>query len=104
MPHRNSSAVDDLDDAAQPRCPDCGVLMRDVPEGWVCPSFGHQNRADLLTDPMPNFDGHSIHGGEQLARVTTPHRDYRRHHAHVSTEGPAFGRESRRCALPGWGA
>ncbi|MET0888194.1 MAG: hypothetical protein ABWX92_17285 [Mycetocola sp.] len=53
----------DFDDALQPRCPDCGVLMRDVPDGWVCPSCGHKSTADPLTGPLPDFDGHSIHGG-----------------------------------------
>jgi rubredoxin len=62
MPQR-SKAVDDFDDAAQPRCPDCGVLTRDVPDGWVCPSCGHKSYAVPLTGPMPDFDGHSILGG-----------------------------------------
>jgi hypothetical protein len=56
-------AVDDFDDAVQPRCPDCGLLMRDAPGGWTCPSCRHNITADPLTDPMPDFEGRGIHGG-----------------------------------------
>jgi tRNA(Ile2) C34 agmatinyltransferase TiaS len=55
--------VDDFIDAEQPRCPECGVLMRDMPEGWVCPSCGHSITADPLTGPMPHSDGRGVRGG-----------------------------------------
>lgn len=53
---------DALDDGAQPRCARDGIVMRDTPGGWECPSCG----ARLLTrtDGRPaEFDGPSIHGG-----------------------------------------
>ncbi|MDT0185159.1 hypothetical protein Q9S36_33750 [Microbacterium sp. ARD31] len=31
---------DIFDAAAQPRCPECGTLLRDVPGGFLCPTDG----------------------------------------------------------------
>lgn len=56
--------MDLFDAAEQPRCPECGVVMRDVPGGWQCPSCGHANfpKLDRIVIPPP-FRGPSIHGG-----------------------------------------
>lgn len=55
-----------LDDVAQPRCPACGVVMRDDPRGFRCPSCGrledHSAELDAVVIP-PVFDGPSIGGG-----------------------------------------
>lgn len=46
----------------QPRCPSCGVLMRDEPGAYVCPACGE--RVALPPAPMPpHFEGDGIHGG-----------------------------------------
>jgi hypothetical protein len=58
--------MDDLDAGAQPRCPDDGTVMRDLPGGWAC---GECDRDfTVLGTPVetidpPGFDGPSIHGG-----------------------------------------
>ncbi|HWU30508.1 MAG TPA: hypothetical protein VN041_15610 [Microbacterium sp.] len=39
-----------------PRCPDDGILMRDIPGGWVCPHCGHVQQAQDVEMP-PEFDG-----------------------------------------------
>ena len=64
-------------DGEQPRCEECGVLMRDIPGGWECPACGHvlmltmQEQEWTFPDvpdfpdfpDIPDFDGPSIHGG-----------------------------------------
>lgn len=47
--------------AAQPHCPTCDVVMRDVPGGWVCPECEYREHAPPVEYPV--FDGPSIHGG-----------------------------------------
>jgi len=42
--------------APMPRCPDDGILMRDIPGGWVCPHCGHVQQAQDVEMP-PEFDG-----------------------------------------------
>jgi len=54
--------MEDLDWGAQPRCPEDGILMRDVPGGWECPHCGHVQQAQDV-EPPPEFDGPSIWGG-----------------------------------------
>lgn len=50
----------------QPRCPECGTVMRDDPRGFHCAGCGHvdDHSAELadVTIP-PEFDGLSIRGG-----------------------------------------
>ena len=53
---------DDLDWGAQPRCPEDGILMRDLPGGWECPHCGHVQQVQDV-EPPPEFDGPSILGG-----------------------------------------
>lgn len=48
--------MDDLDFAAQPHCPDCGVVMRTEPHAFVCPHCGHLQLLDDVEMP-PEFDG-----------------------------------------------
>jgi len=49
-------------DGSHPRCDRCGVLLRDIPGGYRCPSCG---RVLPVTGPIqqPRFTGRSIHGG-----------------------------------------
>lgn len=58
--------TDPLSDAAQPRCPDCHVVMHDHPHGFLCPECGylddHSAELDAIVIP-PEFDGPAIHGG-----------------------------------------
>ncbi|MBW9093087.1 hypothetical protein JNB62_05280 [Microbacterium jejuense] len=54
--------TDPLDDGAQLRCPNDGILMRDIAGGWECPECGH-----TITPTMPiripqKFDGPSLRG------------------------------------------
>lgn len=51
-----------LDGAQQPACPECGIVMRDIPGAWQCPHCGHLQLHDDIELP-PEFDGPSIHGG-----------------------------------------
>ncbi|MDT0181460.1 hypothetical protein Q9S36_14855 [Microbacterium sp. ARD31] len=39
--------TDALISGEQPRCPECGVLMRGNPAGYACPACGHH---DVITD------------------------------------------------------
>ncbi|WP_171013084.1 hypothetical protein [Microbacterium sp. 2FI] len=53
-------------DGAQPRCPLCGVLMRDIPGAWRCPACGHVYAPTMMQQQQqeqPEFDGPSIRGG-----------------------------------------
>ncbi|GEP49072.1 hypothetical protein MSA03_25800 [Microbacterium saccharophilum] len=47
---------------AQPRCPTCGVVMRDEPGATMCPSCGRREAHDDVVMP-PSFDGPAIRGG-----------------------------------------
>ncbi|WP_164478100.1 TFIIB-type zinc ribbon-containing protein [Microbacterium sp. ABRD28] len=51
-----------MDLIEQPRCPNCGVVMRDEPGAYRCPACG---RVIEVADvpPAPVFDGPAIHGG-----------------------------------------
>lgn len=54
------------DELAQPRCPECSVVMRDDPRGFRCPACGHldDHAAELEAVILPpDFDGPGIHGG-----------------------------------------
>lgn len=53
---------DELGAGAQPRCPTCGVVMRDEPGAYVCPSCGEVEAMPAVEVPPP-FDGPGIHGG-----------------------------------------
>jgi tRNA(Ile2) C34 agmatinyltransferase TiaS len=58
--------VSDDIDGSQPRCEECGVLMRDIPGGWRCPACGHVDAPVVMQQQqqqLPDFDGPSIHGG-----------------------------------------
>jgi ribosomal protein S27AE len=55
--------VDLFDDAQQPRCPECGTLMRDVPGGWQCSACGHADYLARDGKMPPAFDGPSVKGG-----------------------------------------
>jgi len=37
--------------AAQPRCPSCGVLMRDSPDTYTCPACGHSALIPQIEHP-----------------------------------------------------
>lgn len=52
----------DLDLGAQPRCPHCGIVMRDIDHGSVCPECGY-TELFVAVDMPPEFDGPSIKGG-----------------------------------------
>ena len=57
--------MDDLG-IVQPRCPSCGVVMRDHPKGFQCPECGLADDLSKKMDAVvipPDFDGPSIHGG-----------------------------------------
>ncbi|WP_390178062.1 hypothetical protein [Microbacterium sp. MTN4-26] len=54
--------MDDDLDGAQPRCPSCGVLMRDERDGFRCPACATLVAFDAAPPP-PTFDGPSIRGG-----------------------------------------
>jgi hypothetical protein len=54
--------MDFLDDAAQPQCPEDGVVMRTTATAFVCPHCGHLQLFDDVEMP-PEFDGPSIQGG-----------------------------------------
>ena len=58
--------MDEWDVMQQPRCPQCGTVMRDVLNEFECGGCGLVvvNGVDLGIDPPPpTFDGPSIHGG-----------------------------------------
>lgn len=55
-----ADVVDEL--SAQPRCPHCTVLMRDVDHASVCPSCGHAEPHDQAVMPR-EFDGPTYPGG-----------------------------------------
>ncbi|MFF2631944.1 hypothetical protein ACFVR6_03585 [Microbacterium sp. NPDC058021] len=42
--------MDEFDDVAQPRCPECGTVLRHAPKGFVCATCG---LAFLPTMPSP---------------------------------------------------
>lgn len=48
--------MDDLDAIAQPRCPECSVVMRTEQHAFVCPHCGHLQLLDDVEVP-PEFDG-----------------------------------------------
>lgn len=50
-------------DAAQPTCPDCGVVMRDGTDDIACPNCGHSIPLENIKKPIDEFDGPAIHGG-----------------------------------------
>lgn len=54
--------MDELDFAAQPQCPECGVVMRIERHAFVCPHCGHLQLLDDVEMP-PEFDGPGIVGG-----------------------------------------
>lgn len=54
--------MDELEFAAQPHCPSCGVVMRTERDAFVCPSCGHLLPLDEAGIP-PEFEGPSIGGG-----------------------------------------
>ena len=43
--------LDPLDEGAQPRCPDCAVLVRNSPDGYICPSCGHEESIPEVEHP-----------------------------------------------------
>jgi ribosomal protein S27AE len=49
----------DLAAGAQPRCPHCSIVMRDVDAAWTCPSCGHTEPWPAVTMP-PHFEGPDI--------------------------------------------
>ena len=54
--------VDGMEHGRQPRCPECKVVMRDIPGGWKCPACGHVEFAQFAQQPIdPDLPG--IHGG-----------------------------------------
>lgn len=60
---RTLTRMDPFDDAQQPRCPECGTVMRDVPGGWKCGGCGHADYPAIDGRQQPTFDGPSINGG-----------------------------------------
>jgi ribosomal protein S27AE len=55
----------DVLDIAQPRCPNCGTVMRGHPRGFVC-ACGHVEDHGAELDAVvipPDFDGPTLHGG-----------------------------------------
>lgn len=50
----------------QPRCPKCGVLMRDIPGGWRCPACGYVYAPMLQQQQLTHFDGPSNTAAEEL--------------------------------------
>ena len=53
---------DELGAGEQPRCQTCGVVMRDEPGAYVCPSCGARDDVPAVELP-PTFDGPGIRGG-----------------------------------------
>lgn len=54
--------VDLVEEGIHPRCPRCGIVMRDIPGGWVCPACSYKCYAQFAQQPMdPNLS--SIGGG-----------------------------------------
>lgn len=53
--------MDDLDAAAQPRCPEDRVVMRDAKGAWECPLCGFQLMQARVILP-PEFEGPSFPG------------------------------------------
>lgn len=53
--------IDDLG-STEPRCPECGVVMRVEPGGWRCPECGRVEPIEQVAIP-PHFDGLGIYGG-----------------------------------------
>jgi len=60
MPLTYAVEMDDIDIGAQPRCPNDGIVMRDVVGGWLCPECRHVEQAQDVEMP-PAFDGPDIH-------------------------------------------
>ncbi|WP_193596059.1 hypothetical protein [Microbacterium sp. YJN-G] len=54
--------MDDLAAAANPHCPECGIVMRETSHAFECPHCGHLQLLDEVEMPA-EFDGPSIHGG-----------------------------------------
>lgn len=55
-----------MDDLAHPHCPDCGVVLRDHPRGFVCPSCGFLEDQSEVMDSVvipEDFNGPTLHGG-----------------------------------------
>ncbi|WP_457101765.1 hypothetical protein [Microbacterium sp. P5_E9] len=54
--------MDDFE-GEQPRCTSDGIVMRDVPGGWACPSC-EELLAPVVKMPVPpRFTGPTIRGG-----------------------------------------
>lgn len=51
--------MDDFDQAVQPHCPDCGIVMRTTPGAYQCPHCGHLELIPHVKMP-PEFDGPDI--------------------------------------------
>ena len=43
--------VDPLSASEQPRCAECGVVMRGIPEGYRCPACGHHESIPEVRHP-----------------------------------------------------
>ena len=53
---------DELDVAAQPPCPDCGTVMRDIAAGFECTGCGYIELSERSGGSSAGFDGPSIAG------------------------------------------
>lgn len=54
--------VDPVEEGVQPRCPRCGIVMRDIAGGWICPACKYTSFAQLAQQPI-DPDLPNIHGG-----------------------------------------
>ncbi|WP_353113875.1 hypothetical protein [Microbacterium sp.] len=55
--------MDIVDEFGQsPRCPECGILLREVRGGWRCPECSHAEDAPWVSKP-DDGGAPSIHGG-----------------------------------------
>jgi ribosomal protein L37AE/L43A len=54
--------MDELD-GAEPRCSTEGIVMRDIPGGWQCPSCGEVVAPVMQMPVPPRFHGAAIRGG-----------------------------------------
>ncbi|MFD4957887.1 hypothetical protein [Microbacterium sp. NPDC058389] len=55
--------MDAIDDGAQPRCPEDGIVMRDIEGGWQCPQCQHVIAPVVKISMPPAFRGPTIHDG-----------------------------------------